>query len=44
MKLHFAFVTTAVFLLCALLIAGCAANAAPEESLPPETASPAPFS
>ena len=30
--------------LSALLFAGCAGNAAPEESMPPESASPAPFS
>ena len=44
MKLNFKFVTTAAFLLSTLLIAGCAGNSAPEESLPPESASPAPFS
>ena len=44
MKLNSKFVTTAAFLLSALLIAGCAANAAPEESMPPESATPAPFS
>lgn len=44
MKLNSKFATTAAFLLAALLIAGCAANAAPEESLPPESATPAPFS
>ena len=44
MKLNFKLTTPAVFLLCALLIAGCTGKAAPEESMPPETASPAPFS
>jgi len=44
MKLNFKFATTAAFLLSTLLIAGCAGNTAPEESLPPESASPAPFS
>ncbi len=44
MKLNFKFTTTAAFLLSALLFAGCAGNAAPEESMPPESASPAPFS
>ena len=44
MKLNFKFTTTAAFLISALLFAGCAGNAAPEESIPPETASPAPFS
>lgn len=44
MKLNFKFVTTAAFLLSTLLIAGCAGNSAPEESLPPESMSPAPFS
>ena len=43
MKLNFKFTTTAAFLLSALLFAGCAGNAAPEESMPPESASPAPF-
>ena len=44
MKLNHKFTTTAAFLLSAMLIAGCAGNAAPEESMPPESASPAPFS
>lgn len=44
MKLNSKFTTTAAFLLSALLFAGCAANGAPEESMPPESASPAPFS
>ena len=44
MKLNFKFTTTAAFLISALLFAGCAGNAAPEESMPPESASPAPFS
>ena len=44
MKLNSKIATTAAFLLGALLIAGCTGNAAPEESAPPETASPAPFS
>ena len=44
MKLNHKFTTTAAFLLSALLFAGCAGNAAPEESMPPESASPAPFS
>ena len=44
MKLNFKFTTTAAFLISALLFAGCAGNAAPEESMPPESVSPAPFS
>ena len=44
MKLNHKFSTNAAFLLSALLFAGCAGNAAPEESMPPESASPAPFS
>ena len=44
MKLNHKFTTTAAFLLSAMLFAGCAGNAAPEESMPPESASPAPFS
>lgn len=44
MKLNFKFTTTAAFLLSTLLFAGCAGNTAPEESLPPESESPAPFS
>jgi hypothetical protein len=44
MKLNHKFSTTAAFLLSAMLFAGCAGNAAPEESMPPESASPAPFS
>ena len=44
MNLNHKFSTTAAFLLSALLFAGCAGNAAPEESMPPESASPAPFS
>ena len=44
MKLNHKFVTTAAFLLSTLLIAGCAGNAQPEESMPPESATPAPFS
>lgn len=42
MKLNYKFVITALFLLCALLIAGCSSNDAPQESVPPE-ATPAPF-
>ena len=44
MKLNHKFSTTAAFLLSAMLFAGCAGNAAPAESMPPESASPAPFS
>ena len=44
MKLNHKFTTTAAFLLSAMLFAGCAGNAAPEESMPPESASPAPCS